>query len=195
MLHIGGQGALTQHKMGSLQDLPHVDLMTPITKFAAIGLEHRARRGHDLHGGARSVQRRARSCVSGNSARRARSRGRHRQGGDTAARQVPRLHQIDRRPARHREAGRLAGQCRTARHSLRSAGVDRARPQGSDRAAARPRHPGLLQRRQPRPAAARRSASFRPHPQPGLRQAPTCWSSSERRSTSAWATANASARS
>ncbi|MBA0128325.1 acetolactate synthase [Haloechinothrix sp. YIM 98757] len=35
MLLIGGQGALTQHKMGSLQDLPHVDIMTPITKFAA----------------------------------------------------------------------------------------------------------------------------------------------------------------
>jgi acetolactate synthase-1/2/3 large subunit len=35
VLHIGGQGALTQHKMGSLQDLPHVDLMTPITKFAS----------------------------------------------------------------------------------------------------------------------------------------------------------------
>lgn len=35
VLHIGGQGALTQHKMGSLQDLPHVDLMAPITKFAA----------------------------------------------------------------------------------------------------------------------------------------------------------------
>ena len=35
VLHIGGQGALTQHKMGSLQDLPHVDMMAPITKFAA----------------------------------------------------------------------------------------------------------------------------------------------------------------
>ncbi len=35
ILHIGGQGSLTQHKMGSLQDLPHVDMMTPITKFAA----------------------------------------------------------------------------------------------------------------------------------------------------------------
>lgn len=35
ILHIGGQGALTQHKMGSLQDLPHVDIMSPITKFAA----------------------------------------------------------------------------------------------------------------------------------------------------------------
>ena len=35
ILHIGGQGAMTQHKMGSLQDLPHVDMMAPITKFSA----------------------------------------------------------------------------------------------------------------------------------------------------------------
>ncbi|GAB2672433.1 thiamine pyrophosphate-binding protein [Saccharopolyspora gloriosae] len=35
LLLIGGQGALAQHKMGSLQDLPHVDMMSPITKFAA----------------------------------------------------------------------------------------------------------------------------------------------------------------
>jgi acetolactate synthase-1/2/3 large subunit len=35
ILHIGGQGALTQHMMGSLQDLPHVDIMRPITKFSA----------------------------------------------------------------------------------------------------------------------------------------------------------------
>ena len=35
VLHIGGQSSLTQHKMGSLQDLPHVDILTPITKFAS----------------------------------------------------------------------------------------------------------------------------------------------------------------
>ncbi len=35
MLLIGGQGASDQHKMGSLQDLPHVDMLAPITKFAA----------------------------------------------------------------------------------------------------------------------------------------------------------------
>ncbi|MCY4542388.1 MAG: thiamine pyrophosphate-binding protein [Rhodobacteraceae bacterium] len=35
ILHIGGQSSLTQHKMGSLQDLPHVDMMSPITKFAS----------------------------------------------------------------------------------------------------------------------------------------------------------------
>lgn len=34
ILHIGGQGGMTQHKMGSLQDLPHVDMMRPITKFS-----------------------------------------------------------------------------------------------------------------------------------------------------------------
>lgn len=42
MLLIGGQGALSQHKMGSLQDLPHVDMMQPITKFAAT-VPHTAR--------------------------------------------------------------------------------------------------------------------------------------------------------
>ncbi len=35
VLHIGGQGALSQHRMGSLQDLPHVDIAAPITKFSA----------------------------------------------------------------------------------------------------------------------------------------------------------------
>ena len=43
VLHIGGQGALTQHKMGSLQDLPHVDILAPITKFSAsVGSTERA---------------------------------------------------------------------------------------------------------------------------------------------------------
>jgi acetolactate synthase-1/2/3 large subunit len=42
MLLIGGQGALSQHKMGSLQDLPHVDMLSPITKFAAT-VPHTAR--------------------------------------------------------------------------------------------------------------------------------------------------------
>ncbi len=35
ILHIGGQSSLTQHRMGSLQDLPPVDMMAPITKFAS----------------------------------------------------------------------------------------------------------------------------------------------------------------
>jgi acetolactate synthase I/II/III large subunit len=35
VLHIGGQSALVQWKMQGLQDLPHVDMMRPITKFAS----------------------------------------------------------------------------------------------------------------------------------------------------------------
>ena len=35
VLHIGGQSALAQHRMGSLQELRHVELMSPITKFAS----------------------------------------------------------------------------------------------------------------------------------------------------------------
>jgi acetolactate synthase-1/2/3 large subunit len=35
MLLIGGGGPLGQYKMGSLQDLPHVPMMTPISRFAS----------------------------------------------------------------------------------------------------------------------------------------------------------------
>jgi acetolactate synthase-1/2/3 large subunit len=35
VLHIGGQSELGQWKMGGLQDLPHVDIMMPITKLAS----------------------------------------------------------------------------------------------------------------------------------------------------------------
>lgn len=35
VLHIGGQSALSQWRMGGLQDLPHVDIIRPITKFAS----------------------------------------------------------------------------------------------------------------------------------------------------------------
>src|SRR3974390_2261957 len=35
VLHIGGQSALVQWKMGGLPELPHVDMMKPITKFAS----------------------------------------------------------------------------------------------------------------------------------------------------------------
>ncbi len=95
VLHIGGQGALTQHKMGSLQDLPHVDMMSADHQVRRERTEHRARRRHDFDGGARSIRGRRRAGVSGDSARRARSRGRHQQGGDTASRAT-----IAPRPAR-----------------------------------------------------------------------------------------------
>ncbi len=154
MLHIGGQGGMTQHMMGSLQDLPHVDMMRPITKFAA---------------GVRSTERAA-DMVS--MAIREAFNG----APGPSYLEIPRDvldREIDiktavipepgryrasialgRRSGRHREAGRSAGQRRAPGHPLRPAGLDRARPRRGRRAAARPGHPGLLQRRQPRPAAA-----------------------------------------
>ncbi len=93
IIHIGGQGALSQHKMGSLQDLPHVDIMGPITKFAATIPSTE----HSVDGRARNLQRRARPGVSGDSARRARSRSRRDQSGDSATRPVSRLDEVDRR--------------------------------------------------------------------------------------------------
>src|SRR3954470_19805702 len=36
VLHIGGQSALAQWHMGGLQELPHVEMMRPITKFASM---------------------------------------------------------------------------------------------------------------------------------------------------------------
>src|SRR5256714_11065324 len=57
VLHIGGQGAMTQHMMGSLQALPHVDMMRPITKFAA-GVRSTERV-------AELVSRAARECFNG----------------------------------------------------------------------------------------------------------------------------------
>ena len=35
LLHIGGQGATSQHLQGSLQEFDHVRLMSPVTKWAA----------------------------------------------------------------------------------------------------------------------------------------------------------------
>ena len=59
VLHIGGQGALTQHKMGSLQDLPHVDIAAPHHQIFGRRALHRADRGHGGHGGAGVFRRRA----------------------------------------------------------------------------------------------------------------------------------------
>ena len=72
LLMIGGQGALSQHKMGSLQDLPHVDIMSPITKFAA-SVPHTERIADMVSMAFREVgRRRVGPKLSGNSPRRAR---------------------------------------------------------------------------------------------------------------------------
>ncbi len=152
----------------------------------------RARRGHDLDGGARMLRRRLWAVLSRNPARRARSRDRCHEGRAAEARPLSRLDEIDRRSARHREARRHPGECGAARDPLRPAGVRGARPRGGDRAFARPRHSRLFQRR--RAAASCRPAiriiSTARARSPSAR--PTSSSSSARRSISAWATASAS---
>ena len=110
MLLIGGQGALNQHKMGSLQDLPHVDMMTPITKFAATVPD--TERVADMVSMAfrECYQRRARARPSSRSrATSSTPRSRVESARIPEAGQLPRLDQEHRRPRRHREAGRPAG--------------------------------------------------------------------------------------
>ena len=196
VLHIGGQGALTQHKMGSLQDLPHVDMMTPITKFAATRAEHRARRRHDLDGGARGIQRRAR----------ARSTWKFRATCSTARSTSTKA--VIPQPGNYRASTKSIGDPRDI-EKLADILVNAERPailygqqvwtaRGHKEAIALLRGldiPGYFNGAQPRPAAAGRSASFRSHPHAGLRQRRRASSSSARRSISAWATASASARS
>ena len=170
ILHIGGQGALTQHKMGSLQDLPHVDMMAPITKFAATVPS--TERVADM------VSMAARECYNGAWGPSYLEIPR-----DVLDREVelskavipapgalPRLDPLDRRSRRYREARRSAGERRAALHPARHPGLELPRPQGGDRAGPPAQHPGLLQRLGPRPAAARRSASLQPHPAPRVRQ-------------------------
>ena len=75
MLLIGGQGALSQHKMGSLQDLPHVDMMAPITKFAATVPSTARVADMVSHGLPRVPQRGARAVVPRDPARHPRRQG------------------------------------------------------------------------------------------------------------------------
>ena len=160
VLHIGGQGALGQHMMGSLQDLPHVDIMRPITKFSA---------------GVRSTERiadmismAARECFAGAPGPAYLEIPR-----DILDREVdiskavipqPGHYRASTRsigdPRRHRAAGRPPGQGGAAGDPAREPGLDHARPQGLARLRARARHARLFQRRRTRPPAAGRSATI-----------------------------------
>ncbi len=147
VLHIGGQGALTQHKMGSLQDLPHVDIMSPITKFAAT-VPSTERVADMISMAVREAFNGAPGPVYLEIPRDVLDREVDvDQGGRAQARPLSRLDALARRSARYREARRHPGRLRASGDPLRPAGVDRARPRGGARAAARPRYPRLLQRR------------------------------------------------
>ena len=115
VLHIGGQGALTQHKMGSLQDLPHVDIMTPITKFAAT-VPSTERVADMISMAAREAFNGAPGPVYLEIPRDVLDRE-----VDLTKAVIPQpgkyraSTRFDRRSARHRETGRHPGQCRAAR--------------------------------------------------------------------------------
>ena len=169
MLLIGGQGALNQHKMGSLQDLPHVDMMTPITKFAAT-VPHTAR-------AADMVSMAFRECYNGapgpsfleiprdildNSV--PVDQARSRRPATTAARPE------HRRPGERRDAGRSAVR-REARGPARQPGLDVSRHRGRHRVRPHARHPGVHERLGPRHPAARRPAPLPPVPAVGFNNA------------------------
>ncbi len=194
VLHIGGQGALTQHKMGSLQDLPHVDIDHAHHQVCRDRAEHRAGGGHGLDGGSRSVQRRSGARVSRDSARRARPRGRSCQGRHSAAGQVSCIDAFDRRPARHREAGGHSGRTRSG---LRFSTASRCGPLAARTRPSRCCAASISRVISTARAAAccRRAIRITSIARARKRsRTPMCWSSSARRSISAWATASASAR-
>src|SRR5690242_1367685 len=127
ILHIGGQGALTQHKMGSLQDLPHVDMMSPITKFAAT-VPSTERVADMVSMAAREAFNGAPGPVYLEIPRDVLPRGRDRQGGRAEARPLPGLDALAGRSPRHREARRHPGEFRAPGDPLWTAGVGGARP-------------------------------------------------------------------
>ena len=194
VLHIGGQGALTQHKMGSLQDLPHVDMMTPITKFAAT-VPSTERVADMISMAAREAFNGAPGPVYLEIPR------------DVLDREVDLAKAVIPQPGKYRASTHSIGDPRDI-EKLADILVNAERPailygqqvwtargqNEADRAAARPRYSGLFQRREPRAAAARRSASLRPHALAGLRQGRRAGDRRHARSIFAWATASASAR-
>jgi acetolactate synthase-1/2/3 large subunit len=127
VLHIGGQSSLSQHKMGSLQDLPHVELMQPITKFAA-GVFSTERVADMIAMAAREAFAGAPGPVYLEIPRDVLDREIT---VDKAvipeARPLSRLDPRNRRSARHRDARRHPGQGRAPGHPLWPAGVDGAR--------------------------------------------------------------------
>ena len=168
VLHIGGQGALTQHKMGSLQDLPHVDIMSPITKFAAsVPTTERV---------ADMISMACREAFNGAPGPAYLEIPR-----DVLDREIDIAKAVIPQPGHYRASTRSVGDPRDIEKLadilvdaerpailVRTAGVAGARPRRGRRTVARPGYSRLFQRRQPRPAAARRPASFRPHSHAGV---------------------------
>ena len=147
MLLIGGQAALSQHRMGGLQDLAARRDDEADHQVCHVGSQHRADRGLHRHGGARSVQRIVRSVVSRDSARRARLESRPGQSRGSETRHVPRVDQEHRRSGRHRGAGRSDRAGEEAGDLARTASVDVPRHRHRARVRREAQHPDVHERR------------------------------------------------
>jgi acetolactate synthase-1/2/3 large subunit len=153
MLLIGGQGALDQHKMGSLQDLPHVDMITPITKFAAT-VPHTAR-------AADMVSMAFRECFNGAPGPSFLEIPRAlRAGPPPQAGGIPRVHALRGRPGRRRAAGRPHRAVREAVRPAGQPGVDVPGYGRSHRVRPHAQRPGVHERRGPRHPHAHGPAAF-----------------------------------
>jgi len=140
ILHIGGQSSLSQHKMGSLQDLPHVDIMTPITKFAAGVMS--TERVADM------ISMAARECFNGAYGPSYLEIPRDvldrevpiRNSCYSRTRLLPSLCQICWRPCRYRETCRHSGECRTSGYAGRLTSLHVSRTSGSHRPSPQAEH-------------------------------------------------------
>ena len=194
MLLIGGQGALSQHKMGSLQDLPHVDMMTPITKFAATVPDTARVADMVVDGVPRVLQRRARARPSWRSrATCSTPRSPAEKARVPEAGHVPRLDQIVGDPAAIERLADLLAQAEKPAILLGSQVWTLPRHRRGDRVRRTLNVPAYMNG-----AAAAPSPPGDPHHfQLSRRYAfdnADLISSSARRSTSVWATASALAR-
>ena len=149
-LLIGGQGALSQHKMGSLQDLPHVDMMAPITKFAATVPS--TARVADM------VSMAFRECLNGAPGPSFLEIPRDildakvdaSNGADPGARPVPSIDPLGRRSRRHPAPRRHPRGLRAALRPARQPGVDVPRRRRRPRVRPHAEHPGVHERCRPR---------------------------------------------
>ena len=179
--------------MGSLQDLPHVDMMSPITKFAATVPS--TERVADM------ISMAAREAFSGAPGPVYLEIPR-----DVLDREVDVAKAIVPKPGHYRASTRSLGDPRDI-EKLADILVNSERPailygqqvwaaRGHEEAIALLRGldiPGYFNGAQPRTPSARRSAPLRPHPRPGVHRCRRHRDRRHARSTSAWATAGASA--
>jgi hypothetical protein len=169
MLLIGGQAAIGQHRMGGLQDLPHVEMLRPITKFASSVMS--TERVADF---VTMAARESRSGAFGPSYLEI-----PRDILDKKIDKIPpsyrrrtpiALWQEPRRPERHRPVGRHPPRGEPPLRALRSTGLDLSRHRQRSHLLRDFEHSDLHERRRQGNASARPPAQLPAHPAGRLRR-------------------------